>query len=74
MKAPKTIRGLMFFVAIIGIALGLIINAAPFLQLFVLAAIVMSPQIIIVAICVSLSIREERKQALRDSPDSATRR
>jgi hypothetical protein len=74
MKPPKTIRGLMFFFAIIGLALGLGINVAPFLPLILVAVIVMSPQIIVVAICAYLSVREERKRAQRDSPDSMTPR
>jgi hypothetical protein len=70
MKAPKTIRGLMIVVAIFGIVLGVAINAAPLLPLFTAAVIVMSPQILIVAICAYLSVRDERKQAQRDSLDS----
>jgi hypothetical protein len=70
MKPPKTIRGLMLFVAIIGIVLGVAINAAPFFPLITVAVIVISPQVIVVAICAYLSVREERQRAMRDSPDS----
>jgi hypothetical protein len=70
MKLPKTIKGLMLLVAIIGIALGLGINAAPFYPLILAAVIVLSPQIVVVAICAYLSVRKERKQAQRDSTDS----
>ena len=69
MKAPKTIRGLMLFVAIIGIVLGVGINVAPYFPLIVVAAIVISPQIIVVAICAYLSVREERQRAKPDSSD-----
>jgi hypothetical protein len=70
MKAPKTIRGLMLFVAVVGIALGVGINTAPFLPLILVAVTVMAPQIIVVAICAYLSVREERMRAKRDSADS----
>jgi hypothetical protein len=74
MKPPKTIRGLMQFVAIIGIVLGVAINAAPFLPLITVAAIVMSPQIIVVALCAYLSVRENRCKAQHDSLDGAAPR
>jgi hypothetical protein len=70
MKPPKTIRGLMLFVAIIGIILGVAINAAPFFPLITAAAIVMAPQIFVVAICAYLSVRDERKRARLDSLES----
>jgi hypothetical protein len=69
MKAPKTIRGLMLFVAIVGIVLGVGINVAPFFPLITVAAIVISPQIIVVAICAYLSVREERLCAKQDASD-----
>ena len=51
MKIPKTTRGLMILVAIVGLILGIAINFAPFLPLIVVAAIILSPQIVVVAIC-----------------------
>jgi hypothetical protein len=74
MKAPKTIRGLMLFVAIIGIALGIGKSVAPLWPLMLVATIIMSPQIIVVAICAYLSVREERKRLQRESADSMPRR
>ena len=74
MKIPKTTRGLMILVAIVGLILGIAINFAPFLPLIVVAAIILSPQIVVVAICAYLSTREERHRAQRDSPDSPNAR
>ena len=71
MKRPKTIRGLMLLVAIIGLVLGIGINVAPFLPLIVAALIIMAPQILVVAICAYLSVREERRRIERDSSDPA---
>lgn len=59
MKLPRTTRGLMILVAIVGLLLGVAINLPWFLALIVLTTIVMSPQIIIVAICAYLATREE---------------
>jgi hypothetical protein len=69
MKVPKTIRGLMLFVAAVGFALGIGINVAPYQPLIMVALIVMSPQIVVIAICAYLSIREERLRAQRDRAD-----
>ena len=71
MKPPRTIRGLMLFVAAIGLALGIAKSAAPYLPLILVAAIVMAPQFIVVAICSYLSIREVRMRARRDAQDSS---
>ena len=65
LKSPKTIRDLMILVAILGVCLGIAINAAPFAPLILAAAIVMTPQIIIVALCAYLSVREDRNQSPR---------
>ena len=51
MKLPHTIRGLMILVGIVGLFLGIAINARPFLPLIVVAAVILSPQIIVVAVC-----------------------
>jgi hypothetical protein len=60
MKAPKTIKGLMIIVAIIGLVLGIAINAAPFLPLIFITLIVIAPQVLIVAICALLAIRDNK--------------
>ena len=60
MKPPKTIKGLMIIVAIIGLLLGIAINAVPFLPLILISLIVIAPQILIVAICALLAIRDKR--------------
>jgi hypothetical protein len=70
MKRPKTIRDLMLLVGIIGLALGIGINVAPYSPLIVVALIIMSPQILVVAICGYLAVRQERRQAQRDSTDT----
>ena len=55
----------MILVAILGLCLGIAINAAPFAPLIFAAAIVMTPQIIIVALCAYLSVREDRNRSPR---------
>jgi hypothetical protein len=69
MKTPKTIRGLMLFVAAVGLVLGIGINAAPYLPLIIVALILLSPQIVVIALCSYLSIREERQRAQGDHAD-----
>jgi hypothetical protein len=69
MKPPKTIRGLMLCIAIVGLLLGLAKNAAPFFPLIVVVLVLMTPQIIIIAICAYLAVRDERKQLPPNSPD-----
>jgi hypothetical protein len=66
-KSPKTIRGLMMLVAILGLCLGVGINAAPYARLILAATIVMTPQIIVVAICAFLSVRENQSQSTQAS-------
>jgi hypothetical protein len=65
LKSPKTIRGLMILVAILGLSLGIGINAVPYSPLILAAAIVMIPQIIIVALCAYLSAREDQNGSPR---------
>jgi hypothetical protein len=69
MKAPKTIRSLMLCVGAVGLALGIGINVAPYQPLITVALIVMSPQIVVIAICAYLSIREERMRSQREHTD-----
>ena len=71
MKLPHTIRGLMILVGIVGLFLGIAINARPFLPLIVVAAVILSPQIIVVAVCAYLSERNRRQTAPRDPPEES---
>jgi hypothetical protein len=68
MKLQHTIRGLMILVAIVGLLLGVAINLRPFLPVVVVAVIILSPQIIVVAISSFVSARHERQRAERDHP------
>jgi hypothetical protein len=70
LKSPKTIRGLMILVAILGLSLGIGINAAPFAPLILAAAIVMTPQAIIVAICAGTSSMMNTTSKMRSRPHS----
>jgi hypothetical protein len=62
----------MLFVAAIGLALGIGINAAPYSPLILVVAILLLPQIIVMALCAYGSIREERLRQKRDAYDSAS--
>jgi hypothetical protein len=73
MKLPKTTRGLMILVAIVALVLGIAINTGPFLPLIVIAAIILSPQIIVVGICAYLSPRQEPHPPPEVSPKPSPR-
>ena len=64
-KLPKTTRGLMILTAVIASLLGIAINLQPYLPLLLVIAIVLSPQIIVVAICSVLAARERTPQPVR---------
>jgi hypothetical protein len=60
MKPPKTIKGLMILVAIVGLLLGIAINTVQFLPLILVGLIVIAPQTLIVGICAFLAMRDKR--------------